>query len=148
MTARPFDYVLAFCLGLIVVALSQGCSAQAHQHNYSHKALKAPHNAPAVSWNGPKARCRRYQPVVTRNVSVLVERNCFRHGLTTVGMVIHNTRDKGKAAAKDAVKATTRILGYRPSLSTLFMGRTNGQVFILAAVVDSGSTGPLAQRPR
>jgi len=135
--------ILAMCgIVLLTMASFAGCAATA-QHT-SHAV--APPMGNTVAWNKPGVRCTRVGIKRTINMSVIVERGCFTRGLTTVGIVVHNTRNKGRLATKDAATALIGILGYRPALSTLFIGKLKGQVFLLAAVVPSESIAPIARR--
>jgi len=112
---------LAFLFPLVFL----GCSAHGHQH-----AVKTP---TVKDW-APSKRCRTIAKVRTANVAVMVERNCFRNGVTTVGMVTLNNRGNGDVAARDAVILVKNALGFTPRLTALFYGKTHGKLFILAAV--------------
>jgi hypothetical protein len=132
--------IVGMFFGLLIAlaaVLTEGCAVNAHHHD---------HGMPVVTVQKPH-RCQRLGQSISRNASVLIERNCFRNGVTTVGIVVHNTRDNGKLAARDSARAIKRILGFHPRLVTLFLGKTSGQVFMLSTVVD-GSEGPVAARER
>jgi hypothetical protein len=66
--------------------------------------------------------------------------------VTTVNMLVLNPEDKGRVAAEDAVRIVTSVLKFKPVLAALFYGKTQGKVFILAAVTEVNSIGGIAAR--
>jgi hypothetical protein len=137
---------LMMILALATLAMqTMGCAAStgtmhpqvAHAEHKGHN-----HAAPAPKpWKKSK-RCKTLGKAKTSHVAVLVERNCLRNGLTTVNMVVLNKEREGKVAADHAAQATIAILGFKPTLTLLFMGKLKGKVFYLTAVGES--TGPVA----
>lgn len=129
-------------VALTVGNLLSGCAGNIHANEApSFKTAKPPKK----NWK-PGRRCKRIGQAVTSHVAVLVERNCFRAGLTTVNMLVLNKANKGKTAAKHAVQAVTSILGFKPNLKILFYGKTKGKVFFMTAVTGSANGSVTAQR--
>lgn len=120
--------VLLLGFGLLVfIAMVGGCAGiEAHQHTHT--------KAPAHFKVGK--RCRTIGKDWNEKVAVLVQKNCVRNGVTTVAMVIFDTRDKGKAAALSAVHMVKRILGFDPVLRALVITKDKGTPFILSVVTD------------
>jgi hypothetical protein len=118
--------VLLLGFGLLVfLSLVGGCAAVP-----AHKHVKAP------AYFKVGKRCRTIGKDYNEKVAVLVQKNCVRNGVTTVAMVIFDTRDKGKAAALSAVHMVKRILGFDPVLRALVIGKDKGVPFILSVVTD------------
>lgn len=133
---------------LLVVALTlgnllSGCAVNSH----AHKAPSFKTARPQKNFK-PGRRCKQLGKAVTSHVAVLVERNCFRNGLTTVNMLVLNKANKGKVAAEHAVQAVTSILGFKPKLRILFYGKTKGRVFFMTAVTGSANAANTATSSR
>ena len=130
--------------------MTLGCGAaqsQTHGVQHAHHAtMKAPALARGMTgdWK-PGARCKTLGKRMTPNVGVLVERDCLKSGVTTVGIVVFNTTRKGKTAARDSARLVVDILGFKPKLTALFVGRTGKNVFILSVVTGyHQDNGPVA----
>jgi len=118
--------VLLLGFGLLVfLSLVSGC-AKVSKHQHTH--AKAPAHFQVSK------RCRTIGKDYNEKVAVLVQKNCVRNGVTTVAMVVFDTRDKGKAAALSAVHMIKRILGFDPVLRTLVVGKDKGTPFILSVI--------------
>lgn len=129
-TTRRYDptplAILLLGFGLLVfLSLVSGC-AQVHKHQHTH--AKAPAHFKVSK------RCRVIGKDHNEKVAVLIQKNCVRNGITTVAMVILDTRNKGKDAALSAVMMVKRILGFDPVLRTLVVGKDKGVPFILSVV--------------
>lgn len=122
-------------LVVLFALVGMGCGAHRHQHSIK---------APTVKEWAPSKSCRTLAKVRTANVAVMVERNCLRKGVTTVGMITLNNEGNGSVAARDAAVLVKRVLGFTPRLAALFYGKTSGKVFILAAVVGSSESSLVA----
>lgn len=109
---------------LVMVAMMSGCALN-HKPDIGSIAQKKWKKSP---------RCKVLGKASTRNVAVLVERNCLRNGLTTVNMIVLNTSNKGKDAAEDGVRLITKLLGFKPVLTILFYGKAKGLPFFMCAV--------------
>jgi hypothetical protein len=131
--------VLLLGFGLLVfIAMVSGCAATAtpgHQHTH----VKTPAHFKVSK------RCRTIGKDYNEKVAVLVQKNCVRNGVTTVALVIFDTKNKGKAAALSAVMMVKRILGFDPVLRTLVVGKDKGTPFILSVVTDINSTAVAAK---
>lgn len=103
----------------------------------------------AKTWK-PGKRCKVLGKALTTHVSVLVEHNCLKNGVTTVNMVVLNSEPKGKVkggvAADHAVQALTSILGFKPKLKILLYGKTKGKVFFLTVVTGISGSATVANR--
>ena len=137
---------LTVILGLVLaVFMTLGCGA-AQTQTHGHNTVKAPAFAKGMAkdWK-PSARCKKLGTRTTPNVGVLVERNCLKSGVTTVGIVVFNKSRNGKTAARDSARLVVDILGFRPKLTALFVGRTGGHMFMLSAVTGyHQDSGPVA----
>jgi len=111
---------------MVAVLFGMGCSAREKSHQ---------HTTPPVTYKKP-LRCKVVGKASTSNAAVLVERNCLRNGLTTVNVVVLNTKDEGKSAAKDSVTMIEKILGYKPVLKVLFYGKAKGLPFFMMVVIE------------
>jgi len=126
--------ILGMLWVLLAVATGTGCAAVAHD-GHGHQ-LKAAPMAMANAWK-PGKRCKTLSKGYNDNVAVIIQKNCIRNGVTSVGIVVLNNADKGKVAAKDAVGMITATLGFRPILKAVLVGKDKGKVFILAVVTGS-----------
>ncbi len=124
-------------IGAILI-LSTGCAVRHAGHK--HGIAKAPKGFGKM-WK-PGRRCKPLGKVVTKNVAVMVERNCLRNGVTTVGILVLNTANKGKLAASDAAQGVVSVLGFRPTLATVFVGKIKKSVFILSVVTGTNYVRP------
>lgn len=118
--------ILLLGLGLLVVLSPTSGCAPVHTHKHTH--VQTPTHFKV------SPRCRTIGKDYNEKVAVLIQKNCVRNGVTTVAMVIFDTRDKGKAAAVSAVMMVKRILGFDPVLRTLVVGKDKGTPFILSVV--------------
>jgi len=126
---------------LVALVLGTGCADMMHKHRHAAQ-VKTP---VMKDWK-PGKRCHVLARVKTANVAVMIERNCLKNGVTTVNMLVLNPEDKGRVAAEDAVRIVTSVLKFKPTLAALFYGKTQGKVFILAAVTEVSSMGGIAAR--
>lgn len=115
---------------VVIVAALTGCAPHAKVH--THTAKKT--TVAKKTWK-PGPRCRIIGKAATKNIGVIVERNCMKNGVTTVTMMVLNKAKKGAIAAKDGVTLVTRILGFKPKLAVLFYGNAKGHPFFLCAVI-------------
>lgn len=131
---KHYDGIIVGLGVVLAVLMTVGCNGIHKVHDTTHANHVHPSGLKPLPITTVRGRCKTLGKSITKNASVLVERNCFRNGVTTVNIVIHNKAHKGKAAAQDSVKAVTRILGFRPKLTILFMGKLKGQLFLMAVV--------------
>jgi len=142
---------LTVAMGLaLAIVMTLGCgAAQSQTHGVQHAhhdGVKAPSlpRGMGKDWTA-SARCKKLGTRTTPNVGVLVERNCMRPGLTTVGIVVFNNSRNGVTAARDSARLVLDILGFKPKLTILFVGKTGGKVFFLSAVTGyHQDNGPVA----
>lgn len=71
----------------------------------------------------PPKRCRMLGARSTANVMVVVRRNCLRNGLTTVMVVVTNTKNQGKKAVKEATFLMIDMLKFKPKVSLIVLGK-------------------------
>jgi len=67
-------------------------------------------------------RCRLIKTMGTKNVVVIVRRNCLVNGLTTAMIVVTNTK-AGKRAAEEGTQILIHSLGFVPVMSLVVMGK-------------------------
>ncbi len=138
--------VTLLVIGTILVLSATGCAVTARKHK-AHVA--APGFKVARNWK-PGKRCKTIGKAITSHVSVLVQRDCLRNGMTTVAMTILNgeAKDgvKGGVAGEHGVQAVTAILGYKPKLALLFYGTTKGVHVVLAAVTGAATNPTVATK--
>lgn len=125
-------------IGTLLIMATTGC-AVSRKHEATHAQFK-----PANNWR-PGSRCKTVGQARTSHIAVIVQKDCFRAGLTTVGILVLNPEKKGAVAAEHAVQAVIAILGYRPaSLPVIVAGKQGEHTFMLTAVADS--TGTVARK--
>lgn len=116
---------MRFWILVLLAVMFTGCAAQAPKTTVK----------PANDFR-PRARCKVLGKAKTSHVAVMVEKDCFRPGLTTVGIVVLNPEKKGTVAADHAAQAMIAILGFRPALQMIVASKHKRLPFMLAAVVD------------
>ena len=123
---------LAIIGTLLVLASNAGCAAHVKDAHAGHN-----HGAGRAqslqAWK-PGKRCKTLSKGYSKNVAVIIQKNCIQNGVTSVGMVVFNNENEGKVAAKDAVGMVTATLGFKPILKAVLVGKDKGKVFILAVV--------------
>ncbi len=130
-------------IGALLVMVGGGCAALASQHNDS--AHKASTFKPARNWE-PGKRCRTLGKALTSHVAVLVQKDCWRAGVTSVGIVVLNTERGGAVADQHTKQALIAILGYHPALSILVASKHKHLPFALSLVTGVMPNSPIASK--
>jgi hypothetical protein len=115
-------------LGILILVVGwMGCSGVKDHTHFVH-----PKPLPTMS-----KRCKIIGQASTKNVSVLIERNCMKNGVTTVSVVVLNKKNHGKKAALESVQIIKKILGFNPVLKILFYGKAKGYPYFLMVMTGS-----------
>ena len=130
-------------IGVLLVMVGGGCAAQAAQHNDSAHKVSA--FKPARNWK-PGKRCRTLGKALTSHVAVIVQKDCWRAGVTSVGIVVLNTERGGAVADAHTKQALIAILGYHPALAILVASKHKHLPFALSLVTGAVNNSPLASK--
>jgi len=124
----------------ILVTVASGC-AMVHEHD----TVVRGNRAMAKEWK-PSKRCKTLGKAKTSHVAIVVQKDCFRNGVTTVGIVVLNTEKKGAVADQHTKQALFSILGYHPALALVVASRHKYLPFALAVVTGARSSAAVAKR--
>lgn len=102
-------------------------------------ACGTPHHPKPSSPKAPKfsvsKRCRTIGTAAGQYVTMAAQRNCLKNGVTTVAiMVLYPKQDKPTEIAEETVKLLITMLGFKPKLALLTMGRAKGKPFYIFIV--------------
>lgn len=116
--------ILFIILMMGFLVLGEGCGKNLSGPRKSTLAKKQ------TDWK-PGPRCKILGAVRGKYMDMTIMQNCLRNGFTTVTFYIHDVRNEGKEAIKEAVQAMLHVLGFRPKLAPLVITKIKGKPVLI-----------------